>query len=122
MSRRVLSDRQWERIAGLIPGKPGDPGRHGANNREFIEAVLYVVRSGCAWRDLPSDFGRWNTVWRRFNRWCRAGVWQGLFEALADDPDFEYVIVDATIVRAHQHSAGAKGGLRIRPSAARAAG
>lgn len=121
LSRRVLSDRQWSRIAPLIPGKPGDRGRHGANNREFIEAVLYVARAGCAWRDLPADFGHWNTVWRRFNRWCRAGVWQALFETLADDPDFEYVIIDATIVRAHQHSAGAKGGLKIRPSVARAA-
>ncbi len=121
MSRRVLTDRQWSCLAPRIPGKPGDRGRHGSNNRDFIEAVLYMARAGCAWRDLPADFGPWNTVWRRFNRWCRAGVWQGLFEALADDPDFEYVIVDATIVRAHQHSAGAKGGLKIRPSAARAA-
>ena len=121
MSRRVLSDDQWSRISSLIPGKPGDPGRHGDNNREFIDGVLYVVRAGCPWRDLPADFGNWNSVWRRFNRWCHGGVWQELFEALADDPDFEYVIVDATIVRAHQHSAGAKGGLKIRPSAARAA-
>ena len=72
-------------------------------------------------RDLPAEFGAWNTAWRRFSRWARAGVWRRPFEALADDPDFEYVILDATIVRAHQHSAGAKGGLRLGPSAAPAA-
>ena len=121
MSRRVLSDEQWQRLCVLIPGKSGDAGRSGRNNREFFEAVLYVARTGCAWRDLPAEFGKWNTAWRRFNRWCRAGVWERLFNSLADDPDFEYVIVDATIVRAHQHAAGAKGGLKIRPSAARAA-
>jgi transposase len=108
------------RIAPLIPGKPGDRGRYRANNREIIEAVLYVARAGCAWRDLPADFGNWNTTWRRFNRWCRTGVWERLFETLTDDPDFEYVIVDANIVRAHQHWEDAKGGLKIRLSTARA--
>ncbi len=121
MSRRTLTDRQWQRIEERVPGKAGDRGATGRDNRLFVDAVLWVARAGAPWRDLPPEFGNWNTVWRRFDRWARAGVWQRLFAALAEDPDFEYVIIDATIVRAHQHSAGAKGGLRIRPSAARAA-
>ena len=121
MDRSVLSDAQWARVAPLLPGKVGDPGRSGADNRRFLEAVLWIVRTGAPWRDLPPELGNWNSVWRRFARWAERGVWERLFAALADDPDFEYVIVDATIVRAHQHSAGAKGGLRLRPSGARVA-
>lgn len=120
MSRRTLTDPQWDRIEGLVPGKAGDRGTTGRDNRLFIDAVLWIVRTGAPWRDLPPAFGNWNSTWRRFDRWADAGVWDRLFEALADDPDFEYVIIDATIVRAHQHAAGAKGGLKFRPSAARA--
>jgi putative transposase len=87
----------------------------------FVEAVLWIVRTGSPWRDLPSIFGNWNSVFVRFNRWSKAGVWQRILDAVSDDPDFEYLILDSTIVRAHQHAAGAKGGLKIRPSAARAA-
>lgn len=119
--RLVLSERQWKRIEKLCVGRPEDPGGTGANNRMFVEAVLWIARTGSPWRDLPEIFGKWNSVFVRFNRWSEGGVWQRLFAALADDPDFEYLIVDSTIVRAHQHSAGAKGGLKIRRSAARAA-
>ena len=119
--RLVLSDRQWHRIEKLCVGKPEDPGGTGADNRMFVEAVLWIVRTGSPWRDLPSVFGNWNSVFVRFNRWSQGGVWQRIFAALSDDPDFEYLIIDSTIVRAHQHAAGAKGGLKIRPSAARAA-
>lgn len=122
MSRRTLTDQQWEKIESLVPGKPGDRGASGRDNRRFVDAVLWIARSGAPWRDLPEDLGNWNSVAKRFARWSKRGVWRRLFEALADDPDFEYLIVDATIVRAHQHAAGAKGGLKIRPSAARAAG
>jgi putative transposase len=94
-------------------------GWSGRDNGMFVEAVLWIVRTGSPWRDLPDAFGEWNSVFRRFSRWSAKGVWWRLFEAMADDPDFEYLIVDATIVRAHQHAAGAqKGGLTIRPSAA----
>jgi putative transposase len=98
-------------------------GRRGERqgNRLFVDAVLWVARTGAPWRDLPAELGNWNSTWRRFDRWARAGVWERLFAALADDPDFEYVIIEATIVRAHQHSAGGKGGLRLKPSDARAA-
>ena len=120
MSRRTLSDCQWDRIKGLIRGKKTDRGVTGSDNRLFVDAVLWIARTGAPWRDLPPELGHWNSVWRRFARWSKAGVWESLFKALTDDPDFEYVIVDATIVRAHQHAAGAKGGLKIRPSGARA--
>ena len=119
--RLVLSKGQWKRIEKLCVGKREDPGGTGANNRMFVEAVLWIARTGSPWRDLPSIFGKWKSVFVRFNRWSEGGVWQRIFTALADDPDFEYLIVDSTIVRVHQHGAGAKGGLKIRPSAARAA-
>ena len=120
--RLVLSDRQWERIAPHIIGDERTRGSSGRDNRLFVEAVLWLVRTGVPWRDLPEDFGPWNSVFRRFSRWSIKGVWYRMFEAMSDDPDFEYLIIDSTIVRAHQHAAGAKkGGLKIKRSAARAA-
>lgn len=117
--RLVLSDVQWERIAPHIIGDVRTRGSSGRDNRLFVEAVLWLVRTGVPWRDLPEAFGPWNSVFRRFSRWSRKGVWTRIFEAMSDDPDFEYLIVDSTIVRAHQHASGAKkGGLKIRPSAA----
>ncbi len=121
LSRRTLTDAQWTRIAELVPGKPGDSGATGKNNRLFVDAILWMARTGAPWRDLPLEFGNWNSIWRRFDRWAQAGVWQRLFETLCEDPDFEYVIIDATIVRAHQHAAGQKGGLPLTPWAARGA-
>ncbi len=121
MIRLMLSDAQWERIALELPGKAGDPGRSGRNNRLFIEAVLWVARTGAPWRDLPRDFGKWSTVYTRFWRWAQNGIWECVFKALSDDPDFEYVAIDGTLVRVHQHGTGAKGGLKIRRSAARGA-
>jgi transposase len=123
LSRLILRDDQWARISQHIIGDERTRGTSGRDNRLFVEAVLWIVRTGAPWRDLPEVFGPWNSVFRRFSRWSRKGVWQRIFEALSDDPDFEYLIVDSTIVRAHQHASGAqKGGLRIRPSAAPAAG
>ena len=121
MDRSVLSDAQWERVAPLLPGKAGDPGRTAADNRLFLEAVFWIVRTGAPWRDLPERFGHWNSVARRFRRWAEKGVFERIFRTLSGDPDFEYAIIDGTIVRVHQHGTGAKGGLEIRPSAARAA-
>ena len=113
----MLSDNQWKHIEGLCKGKPEDPGGTGANNRLFVEAVLWIA----PWRDLPGIFGNSNSVFVRFNRWSKGGVWDAIFKALAQDPDFEYLIVDSTIVRVHQHAAGGKGGFKIKRSAARAA-
>lgn len=114
MARRELRNDQWNQIKGLLPGKKSDPGRTARNNRLFVDAVLWIARTGAHWRELPEQFGDWNSVFQRYNRWSKAGVWESVFRALSGDPDFEYVMIDSTIVRAHQHSAGAKGGLKRR--------
>lgn len=121
MDRSMLTDEQWERLAPHLPGKVGDPGRSGSNNRLFMEAVLWIARVGAPWRDLPEDFGNWNSVFQRFRRWTLKGVFARIFEILSGDPDFEYAMIDGTIVRVHQHGTGAKGGPKIRPSAAHGA-
>ena len=121
MIRKVLSDAQWNRIAPELSGKKGDPGRTGKDNRLFVEAVLWVARTGAPWRDIPADFGKWYSVYTRFWRWARKDKWESLFKKLAEDPDFEYVMIDGTIVRVHQDGTGARGGLSIRPSGAHAA-
>ena len=119
--RLILKDHQWERMAPHLPGKRSDPGRTGADNRLFVEAVLWLARTGSPWRDLPVFFGNWNSVFVRFSRWSKDEVWDRLFALMADDPDFEYIMVDSTIVRAHQHAAGKKGGLKLVRSGVRAA-
>jgi putative transposase len=113
--RLVLSTSRWRLIEKLCVGKPGDLGGTGANNRIFVEAFLWIARTGSPWRDLPAQFGKWNSIFVRFNRGSKTGVWQRIFAALSDDPDFEYLIIDSTIVRAHQHAAGAKGDSKSRP-------
>jgi putative transposase len=120
MIRRVLRDAQWLRMEPHLPGKASDPGRTGADNRLFLEAVFWIARTGSPWRDLPDEFGQWNSVFIRFSRWSKNGVFDRLFTAMADDPDFEYVMIDSTIIRVHQHAAGKKGGLKLVRSAARA--
>jgi transposase len=113
LDRSLLSDAQWERMAALLPGKPGDPGRHGAENRRFLEAVLWIARTGAPWRDLDHQFGCWNSVFRRFRRWSIKGVFEKIFSAVADEPDLEYACIDGTIIRVHQHGTGAKGGTHM---------
>ncbi|MCP4184059.1 MAG: transposase [Hyphomicrobiales bacterium] len=93
----------------------------GKDNRLFMEAILWRVRTGSPWRDLPSHLGNWNTVFQRFRRWAKAGVFENLFNALSEEPDFEYAMIDGTIVSVHQKATGAKGGLKIRPSGVRRA-
>jgi len=110
LDRLVLRDDQWVRMAPHIIGDERTRGSSGRDNRLFVEAVLWLARTGAPWRDLPEAFGAWNSVFRRFIRWAAKGVWDRVFAAMADDPDFEYLILDSTIVRAHQHAAGAKGG------------
>ena len=111
MTRRyALRDDQWERIKDLLPGRHGHVGVTARNNRLFVEAVLYRYRAGIAWRDLPERFGDFRVVHLRHSRWSRWGVWQRVLEVLSHDADNEYVLIDSTIVRAHQHSAGAKKG------------
>ena len=121
MIRRELTDEQWRRIEHLVAGKEGDKGRHGEDNRLFVDAVLWIARAGAPWRDLPPAFGNWNSVFQRFRRWAKKGVWERMFKALVESPDFEYLIIDSTIVRAHQPAAGAKGGAKMRRSGVRVA-
>ena len=123
MRRYALRDDQWERIKDLLPGREGHVGVTARDNRLFVEAVLYRYRAGIPWRDLPARFGDWKKVHTRFGRWAKAGVWGRIFQHLAGEADNEYAMIDSTIVRAHQHSAGAKGGITRprRSGAARAA-
>lgn len=109
MTRRyALRDDQWERIKDLLPGRDDTVGVTARDNRLFVEAVLYRYRAGIPWRDLPERFGAWKAVHTRFSRWAENGVWEKVFKHLAVDADNEYAMIDSTIVRAHQHSAGAK--------------
>jgi transposase len=123
MRRHEIKDEDWERIKDFLPGQPGDPGVTAKDNRLFVNAVLWVAKTGAPWRDLPERFGPWGTAWKRFDRWAKKGAWARVFEAL-QDPDLEWMILDSTVIRAHQHAAGAekKGGPTTRPSAAPAAG
>ena len=111
MRRHEISDECWIRIKDMLPGRPGQQGWIAKDNRLFINAVLWIAKTGAPWRDLPERFGPWNSVWKRFDRWSYKGVWEQVFKALASqDPDLEWLILDSTVIRAHQHAAGKKGG------------
>ncbi len=108
MSRMILRDDQWEKVAPLLSGKASDCGVTGKANRLFLEAVLWICRTGAPWRDLPADLGNWHTVFTRYNRWSKKGHWQHIFEGLSKDADFEYLMIDGSITRVHQHGAPKK--------------
>lgn len=114
MRRYGLRDDQWERIKDLLPGREGHVGVTARDNRGFVEAVLYRYRAGIPWRDLPERFGDYRVVHTRHMRWSRGGVWGRIFKHLSKDADNEYAMIDSTIVRAHQHAGGAKGGTKER--------
>ena len=124
MRRYALRDVQWERIRDLLPGREGHVGVTAKDNRLFVEAVLYRYRAGIPWSDLPARFGEAKAIHRRFSRWAEGGVWARVFAALGAEAANEYAMIDATIVRAHQHSAGArkKGATATRPSGGAGAG
>jgi putative transposase len=107
MRRYEISDQQWAKINPLLLQQAGATGQKSADNRLFINAVLWVARSGAPWRDLPERFGKWNSNYRRFRRWAQGGVWKQVFDAL-QEPDLDWVMIDSTIVRAHQQAAGQK--------------
>jgi len=111
MIRLQLNNRMWEKVEAFLLDDRG-PGRRGKDDRNFIEAVLWWRRTGAPWRDLPTEFGPWKTVFNRFDRWAKRGKWHRLFKALQADPDDEWHSIDSTINRAHQHAAGGKGGRR----------
>jgi len=114
VGRYELSDRQWERIKDLLPGKVGDPGRSGQDNRLFVNGVLWVLRSGAHWHDLPERYGKWKSVHTRFSRWAKTGIWERVFKVLSADRNNLYLMLDTTLVRAHQQAATGKGGTRTR--------
>jgi transposase len=109
MRRHEIPSEQWAVIEGLLPGRPGGHGGVARDNRLFVNAVWYVAKTGIPWRDLPERFGKWDTVYHRFNEWCKKGVWQRVFAAV-QDPDLEWLMLDSTVVRAHHHAAGMNGG------------
>jgi transposase len=117
MDRLILTDAQWAKMQPHCLGKASDPGRTGGDGRLFLAAVLWIARTGSPWRDLPASFGKWNSVFKRFRDWVKAGAFARIFAAVSDDPDMEYAMVDATIVKVHRHGQGAKGGPKLRPSA-----
>jgi|TARA_R110002012_G_scaffold90163_1_gene220604 transposase len=112
--RFVITDRMWELMEPHCLGKPTDPGRTGGDCRLFMEAVLWIARTDSPWRDLPEYFGKWNTVFKRFREWVKRDVFYRMFNTLSGEPDMEYAMIDATIVKVHRHGQGAKGGLKAR--------
>ena len=124
MRRHALTERQWERLRPLLPPLPAGRGRPRADDRTIVEGVLWRLATGAPWRDLPERFGSWRTVYSRFRRWQRAGVWDRVLAALQAEADAKGALdwslhfVDGTTVRAHQHAAGTKKGAATRPSAA----
>ena len=119
--RFVVTDQVWLRLEPHLPGKSSDAGATAKDNRLFMEAMFWRVRTGSPWRDLPPTFGNWNTQFRRFRRWAKAGVFESLFKAMSGAPDLEYALIGGTIVQVHQKATGAKGGLSIRPLGVHAA-
>jgi transposase len=113
-SRYELTAAQWRKIEGTLPGKAGDRGRTAADNRTFVNGVMWVLRSGAHWKHLPERYGNWKSTHKRFTRWAQAGIWERIFGMLMQDPNNQYLMIDSTIVRAHQQSAAGKGGIRTR--------
>jgi transposase len=115
MARFDLSDKEWALIAPLLPNKPCGVAR--VSDRRVLNGIFYVLRTGSLWRDLPERYGPYTTVYNRYNRWAKAGVWVGIFEALAAKSPHSMAFIDSSIIRAHQHAAGGKKGAKITPLA-----
>jgi transposase len=120
MRRRELTNEQWEKLCPLLPPQKPKRGRPAHDHRLMINGILWILRTGAPWRDLPDYYGPWSTVASRFYRWQKAGIWQRVLSALqqqseaAGQIDWEKHSVDGTVIRAHQHAAGAKGGIKIK--------
>lgn len=118
----MLTDVQWARLAPLLPGREGTSGGRGRDNRQFVEAVLWLARNGARWRALPKERGNWHTTCTRFQRWAASGVQQRVFEAVQQDEALHTLLVDSTTVRAHQYASGARKKTGRNPSGTAAAG
>ena len=115
VGRYELSDVQWEKIKDILPGRMESVGRTAADNRVFVNGVLWVLRSGAHWHDLPEPYGKYKSLHKRFSRWAASGVWEKIFHELLRDRKNQYLMIDSTIVRAHQQAAtGRKKGARTR--------
>lgn len=108
--RHDISDKVWENIRPYLTGRKGSVGRPATDNRLFINAVFWILRTGAPWRDLPPDYGSWKNTHRRFCRWRDKGVWETILEAVIDSPDFEWLMIDASHCKVHPHASGAVGG------------
>jgi transposase len=108
--RHDISDKVWSKLDAHLPGRKGSWGGIAQDNRQFINAVFWIMRTGAPWRDLPPDFGGWSNTHRRFIRWRDGGVWERLLEVLIDEPDYEWLMIDATHCKVHPHASGARGG------------
>ena len=108
MRRHELTDEQYERVKDLLPGRVTTPGVTAKDNRQFLNGVIWIFKTGAPWRDLPERYGHWKNVHRRFSRWCQSGVFSRVFKELSKDADMEFLFIDGTIVKAHQHCAGAQ--------------
>jgi len=117
MNERIgVTDDEWAVISPLLPSERGRGCRPSHDNRRYFEGMLWIARSGSQWRLLPAEYGKWNSVYRRFRRWCMTGVWDALLQTLAElaEPDNTMHMIDSTVIRAHQCAAGVKGGIKIR--------
>jgi len=108
--RHDISDHDWSLLETHLPGRSGAWGGNARDNRQFINAVFWILRTGAPWRDLPPDYGDWKNTHRRFCRWRDKGIWEELLEILIVDPDLEWLMIDASHIKIHPHAAGAKGG------------
>jgi len=108
--RHDISDKLWEKLEPHLPGKRGFVGRPAADNRLYINGVFWILRTGAPWRDLPSDYGHWKNVHRRFCRWRDRGIWEKLLEVVTGEVDYEWLMIDASHIKVHPHGAGARGG------------
>jgi len=111
--REILTNRMWSKLAQLLPAERGRDARPSKDNRMMVEAMLWKARTGCPWRDLPEKFGPWMSVYTRFSRWCKAGIWSSALEKLQEDIDEEWLMLDSTSVKAHQHAHGAEKKIRL---------
>jgi len=117
MMRSFLTDQMWEKLLPLLPPEQGETGRPYKEHRPWVEAILWKHRTGAPWRDLPEECGSWRSIYSRFNRWSKAGVWQSVLESLREEADTEWLMIDASVIRSHQHASGAqKGGSKTRRS------
>ena len=110
LHRHDISDKLWAKIEKNLPGSEGHTGRPAEDNRKFINAVFWILRTGAPWRDLPPEYGDWKNTHRRFCRWRDKGIWEKILEMVTEEADTEWIMIDSTYCKCHQHASGARGG------------